>query len=529
MTRSLALPIATALLLLAAACDRRNPDAPPGPTADPAAAAAPSSPAGGPDLAALHADVPGIAWHDGDMASAFAAATAANKPLLVFWGAQWCPNCRQLKASVFARPDFIEKSKLFIRVYLDGDLPDAQKWADEFQVVGYPTVVVLKPDHSEITRIAGGMDLSLYAGILDTALGDVRPVRALVDLAADGRDPLAADDCRRLAYHAFSLEDGALAPDRLAAAFEGAGARCPAELPRERARFALLAAGALDEARKDAITGGAAPDARHARLIRAVNDVVSDPAMGAVHVDAVAALGSPFFVAARRVSPDLASRLAARWNAIADVAANDPDLSPGDQLNGERLRIAAAQGLAADGKAPAPIAAAAVKRAELMLAAERDSYARGGLIASALFIYLDLNDQERMRSLLVQEAATSNTPWYYLGHLAEVEELGGNKARAVELLAEAWTKAQGPASRFQWGYNYVSGLVRLTPDDTAAVERAGLAVLGELAGPDSVHGRTRIRLEKLAGQLKDWNTTPARAAVANRLDGEIARLQATRT
>jgi len=110
-----------------------------------------------------------------------------------------------------------------------------------------------------------------------------------------------------------------------------------------------------------------------------------------------------------------------------------------------------------------------------------------------------------------------------------VEELGGNKARAVELLAEAWTKAQGPASRFQWGYNYVSGLVRLTPDDTATVERAGLAVLGELAGPDSVHGRTRIRLEKLAGQLKDWDTTPARAAVANRLDGEIARLQATRT
>lgn len=233
MTRALALPIAIALLLLGAGCDRRNPDAPPGPTADPAAAA----PArGAPDLAALHADVPGIAWHDGDMASAFAAATAANKPLLVFWGAQWCPNCRQLKASVFARPDFIEKSKLFIPVYLDGDLPDAQKWADEFQVLGYPTVVVLKPDHSEITRIAGGMDLSLYAGILDTALGDVRPVKQLVDLAADGREPLTADDCRRLAYHAFALEDGSFAPDRLAAAFEGAGARCPADLPRERAR-----------------------------------------------------------------------------------------------------------------------------------------------------------------------------------------------------------------------------------------------------------------------------------------------------
>lgn len=260
-----------------------------------------------------------------------------------------------------------------------------------------------------------------------------------------------------------------------------------------------------------------------------MNDVVADPAMGAVHIDAVAALGRPFFVAARRVSPDLAATLAARWNAVADVAATDPNLSPGDQLNGERLRIAAAQGLAADGKAPAPVAAAAIKRADLMLAGEQDAYARGGLVASALFIYLDLDDQAHMRSLLTKEAASSNTPWYYLGHLAEVEELAGNKARAVELLAEAWAKAEGPASRFQWGYNYVSGLIRLTPDDTAAIERSGLAVLGELGGPDSVHGRTRVRLQKLADQLQDWNTAPARAAVATRLAGEIGRLQATRT
>ena len=164
------------------------------------------------NLASMHADAPGIAWFDGDVNAAFASAKGSNKPVLLYWGAQWCPPCKQLKSAVFSRPDFIEKSKLFVAVYLDGDLPDAQKYGDEFRVTGYPTVVVFKPDRTEITRIAGNMDLSLYAGVLDNALGDVRPVKDVIELAVKGDAPLAADDCRRLAYHAFGLEDDGVFP-----------------------------------------------------------------------------------------------------------------------------------------------------------------------------------------------------------------------------------------------------------------------------------------------------------------------------
>jgi thiol-disulfide isomerase/thioredoxin len=160
----------------------------------------------------VHADSPGIAWFNGNVDEAFASAKASNKPVLLYWGAQWCPPCKQLKSAVFNRPDFIEKSKLFVAVYLDGDLPDAQKWGDEFRVTGYPTVVVFKPDRTEITRIAGNMDLSLYAGVLDNVLGDVRPVKDVIELAVKGDAPLAADDCRRLAYHAFGLEDDGIFP-----------------------------------------------------------------------------------------------------------------------------------------------------------------------------------------------------------------------------------------------------------------------------------------------------------------------------
>ena len=35
----------------------------------------------------------------------------------------------------------------------------------------------------------------------------------------------------------------------------------------------------------------------------------------------------------------------------------------------------------------------------------------------------------------------------------------GNTQRSLELLAEAYQKARGPASRFQWGYQYLDGLL----------------------------------------------------------------------
>src|SRR5262245_42846073 len=187
-----------------------------------------------PDLARIHSDAPGIAWFNGDVDAAFKAAKASNKPVLLYWGAQWCPPCKQLKSAVFSRPDFIEKSKLFVAVYLDGDLPDAQKWGDVFRVTGYPTVVVLKPDRTEITRVAGNMDLRLYARVLDDALGDVRPIKDVLDLATKGEAPLSAADCRRLAYHAFDLDDeGIFEPARLQLAFENGARLCPAELAKE--------------------------------------------------------------------------------------------------------------------------------------------------------------------------------------------------------------------------------------------------------------------------------------------------------
>lgn len=487
-----------------------------------AASVAQPGPDANAELVKVHADAPGIAWFKGDVDAAFASAQASNKPVLLYWGAQWCPPCKQLKSAVFSRPDFIEKSKLFVAVYLDGDLPDAQKWGDTFRVTGYPTVVVFKPDRTEITRIAGNMDLSLYAGVLDDALGDVRPVKDVVELAAQGATQLTAPDCRRLAYHAFGLEDdGVFDGAKLQLAYENAARLCPADLKKERARLPVLAATRAAQLQAEAINGGGKADKALTALILRVNALLADQQVAMSNADAFRSLPKEFYLAARQTAPQVAPELRSRIMQLAEATTANPQFAPADQLAAQLMKIRVANAFAKDGKTPTDIRSVALATADKMLAVKTEPYVRAGVVNSAINIYIGLDDWTRARDLLALEAQTSNTPHYYIGDLADVEEHLGNNQRSLELLAEAYEKAKGPASRFQWGYNYLDGLLRLTPDDTATIEKVGKAVMAELDGPNRVHRRTLSRLTRLDATLRTWNTTPARAAVDAKLRSAI--------
>jgi thiol-disulfide isomerase/thioredoxin len=499
-----------------AACARG--DASPAPK--PAAAQATTQP----DLTAVHADAPGIAWFKGDVDAAFRSAQASNKPVLLYWGAQWCPPCKQLKSAVFNRPDFIETSRLFVAVYLDGDLPDAQKWGDVFRVTGYPTVVVFKADRSEITRIAGNMDLSLYARVLDDALGDVRPVKDVIALATKAEAPLAPADCRRLAYHAFDLDDdGIFDSASLLSAFENAARVCPADLAKERARFQILAAGEAATLQKDAIEKGGKADKQLTVLILRVNELLADRQLAMANADALRGLPKAFYLAARQTLPQIAPGMRARVMTIADATTASPQFAPADQLAAQLMKIRVAQAYAPDGKVPTDVRTVALQTAAKMLNVKQDAYVRAGVVNSAINIYIALDDWVRARDLLALEASTSNTPHYYIGDLADVEEHLGNNQRALELLAEAYQKARGPASRFQWGFQYLDGLLRLAPNETATIEKVGLEVIHELDGPNRIHRRTLSRLARLDKALREWNNTPSRAVVVAKFRAQVAQ------
>ena len=81
-----------------------------------------------------------VAWlsaaADADIDRAFTQARGEKKPVLLYWGATWCPPCNQLKATLFNRQEFAALSKNFVAVNVDGDLPGAQKLGRRFKVSG---------------------------------------------------------------------------------------------------------------------------------------------------------------------------------------------------------------------------------------------------------------------------------------------------------------------------------------------------------------------------------------------------------
>ena len=49
-----------------------------------------------------------------------------------------------------------------VAVHVDGDRPGAQKLGRRFKVSGYPTVLLMKPDGSEITRLPERANVLTY-------------------------------------------------------------------------------------------------------------------------------------------------------------------------------------------------------------------------------------------------------------------------------------------------------------------------------------------------------------------------------
>src|SRR5665647_1398404 len=133
----------------------------------------------------------------------FAQAKAANKPVFLYWGAVWCPPCNQIKATVFKRQDFIERSQLFVPVYLDGDTPGAQKLGAQFKVRGYPTMILFKPDGTELTRLPGEVDATRYMEVLGLGLAAGSSVKQSLASALGGA-PLTPVAWRLLAYYSVS-------------------------------------------------------------------------------------------------------------------------------------------------------------------------------------------------------------------------------------------------------------------------------------------------------------------------------------
>jgi hypothetical protein len=438
-----------------------------------------------------------IAWFNGSMEQALEAAQQQNKPLLVYWGAVWCPYCQALKNTVFARADFIEKSKLFVPVYLDGDLPGAQTWGQKLKVAGYPTVLMLRPDQTEISRLSGGMDLSLYALLLDDAIRDERPIQAV--LAGDHN----SEGCHRLSYYAWD-PDALTGMDaaKLTTALTGAAASC---WGTDRVRLEVLALGFALQ-----ITPAPADLKERVSSLYARLD---EPDLMRGATDLLGGIDDSLFAVVMKMTPDVAVQFRDRYVARLMEAADRRDRAEADRLLALAGALDATKSLTIAHAIPASMQASAHTRVQAALEGDGDKYARGDIVNAAGIVYGVLGDDDAAYQLYTRELPNTATPYYYMSHLGAIAEKRGQQKRALDWYAEAYAVSHGPATRVRWGSSYMRALIRLTPEDVAGIRAAALGVAAEVGSTEGAQGRTRDAFAKVRTVLEQWATTPQRKAV----------------
>jgi len=462
-----------------------------------------------------HSGAPAIAWFAGDVDSAFARSRAERKPVFLYWGATWCPPCNQVKATIFQRKDFIERSRQFIPVYIDGDQPSAQQLADRFRVRGYPTMILFSADGTEVTRLPGEIDPQQYLELLSLGLGAGRSAHATLQAAlhaGNGHEAgsLTAEDWTLLADYSWDTDEGQLvAPDHVASTLVALAQSCPARYRAASDRLALRAIAAT-------AAGKGTVSVDRARALAHVESVLADPARARAQFDLLVEWAPMIVGAVTDPQSSERQQLVDRWDARLATFAADQEVSTADRLDALSTRAALQKLL--DPNAPVtPALVEAIRSAVARADRETtDRYERQAVVSSAADALSTAGLDAESDTLLTAELIRSASPYYPMAELAVNARKRGDSAAALDWYEKAYGAAQGLATRLQWGARYVTALLELSPDREDRVAQSVRRVIGDLdPAPETFHGRNRVVLERLGAALLQWDSGHAHDSVVS--------------
>lgn len=110
-------------------------------------------------LSAIGANKPDFWKHD--FTDAAKEAKQSERPLLIHFGATWCPPCRQMEKDVLHHADVRDLlTRNFVAVMIDSD--QHPELIQQFEIKSLPTDVVIAPDGVVLPKMEGGRDRKTY-------------------------------------------------------------------------------------------------------------------------------------------------------------------------------------------------------------------------------------------------------------------------------------------------------------------------------------------------------------------------------
>ncbi len=447
-------------------------------------------------------------WFAGSPDEAFVRAKFQNKPILLYWGANWCPACNELNSQIFKHPNFGSLTNPFMRVYLDGDREAAQVWGEKLHISSYPTILLLSPEGKEFLRIVESVDWEEFKETMEAALLAQGGFDEALQMAQ--KDPAGAPQTvwQMLAYSRWFHEDtSSQEKARLLAAREALISKVPDIYEKEKT---LLVAGLIIEASSTKRSEDQNLSAMWQRTDKKLSSYFDIILAGQNSIWASREMLTDYAepvlqFAHKKLSPEQFTDLSLRWIRAAEFIRTRKKASADLKLAALHPQIVITrlfQGATKNTETQKALKESIKEAVGLADSKAIEPLGRHSAMTRAADLLQEVGEVNAARSLLLKELQKSTAPWYYQGALAVLEEKRANKKEALVWSRLAKESAKGNATKLQWLVNDLLLNAKLAPNQTFTINKL-LREYYDLAFslPDGFKGRNARRFARLMENL----------------------------